>query len=47
MSVNNTTFAIARRQFTLTICAVYSKQPELTPSGRLVEVEMRRVPESL
>ena len=26
------TFAIARHQFTLTICPVYSKQPELTPS---------------
>ena len=36
MSVNNRTFAIARHQFTLTICPVYSKQPELTPCGRLV-----------
>ena len=35
-SVNNRTFAIARHKFTLTICPVYSKQPELTPSGRLV-----------
>ena len=36
MSVNNRIFAIARHQFTLTICPVYSKQHELTPSGRLV-----------
>ena len=29
-------FVIARHQFTLTICLVYSKQPELTPGGSFV-----------